>query len=446
MKPSYTCSFVVVSCLLLCLNLASLANCTHAEESRPATTTPKLVLNVVAQYPEELEISGTLGTVKVELTVTETGTASDIKVIDASHPMFAEAALETVRHWRFEPALSDGKPVAIRIEKTIHFDPTDRPDSEPQPLDQVMAEYPQDLLASGNKGVVVVEFTIDEAGNVHDPEVVESSHPGFEQAAIAAIAKWHFKPALKKGNPVAIRARQPMHFHTNLGVLPFAIQSDNQHDWPPELRYDQAPAVKLATAPVYPFELLRQRITGSAKVAVWVGPDGQVWETRVLEATHRNFGLATQAMMESWTFEPAKRDGKAIWSVFSREQKFNRYVSDFAANRLKVSDLLDALDEEDGKIYTFDRLNRAPKCQYQAVPVYPRALQKQSVMDRVLVEFVIDELGAVQLPHATKFTNEVLAWAATAAVSRWRFAPPMHAGEAVAARAVVPVVFKAEDN
>ena len=58
----------------------------------------------------------------------------------------------------------------------------------------------------------MVKCTIDEKGNVTEPEVEKSSNPAFEKPAIAALKKWKFKPAKSDGAPVAIKVSIPIKF------------------------------------------------------------------------------------------------------------------------------------------------------------------------------------------------------------------------------------------
>lgn len=73
-------------------------------------------------------------------------------------------------------------------------------------------QYPFEMRRSGLKGEVLVEFIVDTKGQVRDPFIVRSSHPGFEQAALDAVLKWKFKPGKKAGAPVNTRVRQPLAF------------------------------------------------------------------------------------------------------------------------------------------------------------------------------------------------------------------------------------------
>jgi protein TonB len=82
----------------------------------------------------------------------------------------------------------------------------------PVPVRTVAPDYPNELRRDGVSGVVTVKCTIDEKGNVTDPEVEKSSNVAFEQPAIAALKKWKFKPAKQDGAPVSIRVSIPIKF------------------------------------------------------------------------------------------------------------------------------------------------------------------------------------------------------------------------------------------
>ena len=54
-------------------------------------------------YPELARKMNITGNVKVEVVVAPNGTVKDAKVV-GGHPVLANAALEAVKKWRFEPA------------------------------------------------------------------------------------------------------------------------------------------------------------------------------------------------------------------------------------------------------------------------------------------------------------------------------------------------------
>jgi protein TonB len=84
----------------------------------------------------------------------------------------------------------------------------------PVPVRTVPPEYPQELRRDGVSGLVMVKCTIDEQGNVVDPQVEKSSNPAFEKPAVDALKKWKFKPAKQDGTPVAIKVSIPIKFVT----------------------------------------------------------------------------------------------------------------------------------------------------------------------------------------------------------------------------------------
>jgi len=83
----------------------------------------------------------------------------------------------------------------------------------PRPLKLVAPVYPTALRLSNTEGSAIVEFVIDTTGRVREPKVVEATHPGFSDAALAAISAARFEPAKKNGSVVNVRVRQPIHFN-----------------------------------------------------------------------------------------------------------------------------------------------------------------------------------------------------------------------------------------
>jgi TonB family protein len=61
-------------------------------------------------YPELARKLNLTGTVKVEVVVAPNGSVKDAKVV-GGHPVLANAALEAVKKWRFEPAAMESSGV-----------------------------------------------------------------------------------------------------------------------------------------------------------------------------------------------------------------------------------------------------------------------------------------------------------------------------------------------
>jgi protein TonB len=72
--------------------------------------------------------------------------------------------------------------------------------------------YPFALRHQRAEGTVVVEFLVDEMGNVYSPVVLSATTPGFEEAALHAVARWKFEPGSKHGRRVRFRMSVPLVF------------------------------------------------------------------------------------------------------------------------------------------------------------------------------------------------------------------------------------------
>jgi protein TonB len=71
--------------------------------------------------------------------------------------------------------------------------------------------YPREAHDERIEGTVVVEILIDSEGRVARRRVIQSA-PGLDEAALACVASWRFKPAVKGGKPVPTIAHVPIAF------------------------------------------------------------------------------------------------------------------------------------------------------------------------------------------------------------------------------------------
>ena len=84
-------------------------------------------------------------------------------------------------------------------------------DEPPRILKMTKPKYPAEPFYNKVEGTVEIEFIVDEKGKPTDLTVVRSV-PGLDEAALACVKKWKFKPAQKQGKPVKTRARAPVTF------------------------------------------------------------------------------------------------------------------------------------------------------------------------------------------------------------------------------------------
>ncbi len=75
--------------------------------------------------------------------------------------------------------------------------------SPPQFLSGADMVYPPAAKAEGIEGYVVIRYDVTAQGEVASPEVVEAVPRGvFEEAALASIVQWRFRPATVAGEAV----------------------------------------------------------------------------------------------------------------------------------------------------------------------------------------------------------------------------------------------------
>ncbi|MEL0649316.1 TonB family protein [Pseudoalteromonas agarivorans] len=84
---------------------------------------------------------------------------------------------------------------------------------EQTPIYRQNPEYPQNKARQMRDGIVVVEFDVDTAGFVKNPEVV-SSEGGkeFERSALTALKKWRYAPKFENGQPVIASTQVQLDF------------------------------------------------------------------------------------------------------------------------------------------------------------------------------------------------------------------------------------------
>ena len=78
------------------------------------------------------------------------------------------------------------------------------------PILKVAPIYPERLAARGIEGHVILEYTVTGLGTVINVTVVESTHSGFENAAINSALKYKYKPKYINGEPVAVHGVQTL--------------------------------------------------------------------------------------------------------------------------------------------------------------------------------------------------------------------------------------------
>lgn len=84
----------------------------------------------------------------------------------------------------------------------------------PQLVKRVQPVYPEMARQASVGGKVVVQFYVDKKGDVKQAKIIKADPKGlgFEEAAVDAVLKWKFTPALQRENPVGVWVAQTITF------------------------------------------------------------------------------------------------------------------------------------------------------------------------------------------------------------------------------------------
>jgi protein TonB len=81
----------------------------------------------------------------------------------------------------------------------------------PRKVVDVPPTYPEMALRIRVEGLVIIEATIDERGNVIDARILKSVNL-LDAAALAAVRQWKFTPARLNGEPLPVVMTVTMNF------------------------------------------------------------------------------------------------------------------------------------------------------------------------------------------------------------------------------------------
>jgi TonB family protein len=159
-----------------------------------------------------------VGTVVLEITVSEKGEVEDVQPIREIQSL-TEAAVKSVRTWHFKSALQDGKPTRSRTVVAVTFnpavslaqnvplsplsatEPSSRPVLEPEPLKVVAASFLQYPVNSVTTGTVVVRVTVDSNGRAENTIPIRDI-ASLTAPCIRVVKEWKFEPAQFRGKPI----------------------------------------------------------------------------------------------------------------------------------------------------------------------------------------------------------------------------------------------------
>jgi periplasmic protein TonB len=94
---------------------------TPAQPRRISVVHPARLLHRVEPiYPPMARTARISGTVELTGVIATDGRIRELRV-SSGHPFLAQAALEAVRQWVYEPTVLNGEPVEVIAPITVHF-------------------------------------------------------------------------------------------------------------------------------------------------------------------------------------------------------------------------------------------------------------------------------------------------------------------------------------
>jgi TonB family protein len=168
------------------------------------------------------------GEVMVELDVTSAGVVRGARALRSTSP-YTDALIAAVKTWRFQaaeveaadPSAAPGAPRWKPVDATVLVGEIV---TAPALNNPTLGELPKDVGAESDAtpfpfstsvplfpprardaGLVMMEATIDVTGGVRDSRIVHSNPP-FDDAALATLKGWRFRPARVGGASVPVYA------------------------------------------------------------------------------------------------------------------------------------------------------------------------------------------------------------------------------------------------
>jgi TonB family protein len=79
---------------------------------------PGLIKRVEPEYPRILQSARLQGSVVLDAIIRTDGSVAEVRVLETTHPLFAQSAVEAIRQWRYSPPPTDVI-LTVRVNFTI---------------------------------------------------------------------------------------------------------------------------------------------------------------------------------------------------------------------------------------------------------------------------------------------------------------------------------------
>jgi TonB family protein len=189
--------------------------------------------------------------------------------------------------------------------------------------------------------------------------------------------------------------------------------------------------------PIFP-DMARLAGLGEGHVALAISrtPDGVPVDILVLKATDSLLAASAIEAVKEWRFQPSTDPADLVARTVRIGFRLGGVVV-YPFGKKHIDEVLGAVNDlklrEPVKVPRIQALAQTPKALTQTMPAYPSSLQKRAIEGEAKVRFYVDEQGHVRLPEVIEATTPEFGDAAIAAVSQWRYEPPLDGGRRIVA-------------
>ena len=311
---------------------------------------------------------------------------------------------------------------------------------------QAKVKYPEIARKAHVEGRVIVQFTVDENGDVRDAQVLRGAGAELDEEAIRAISEHaEFTPGRQDGKPVAVRLSIPIVFKLNDESKALSVQSQSLEQQDHYVVVEQMPELIGGLSAIqakvrYPEIARKANVEGRVIVQLIVDENGNVRDPEILRGAGAGLDEeAIRVISEHAEFTPGRQDGKPIAVRLSIPIVF------------KLNDESKALSVQSQSLEQQDHyvvVEQMPELigginGLHAKVRYPEIARKANVEGRVVVQFIVDENGNVHDAEVLRGIGAGLDEEATRVVmEEAKFNPGRQSGRAVPVRMSVPILFK----
>ena len=250
---------------------------------------PRLVYSPDPEYSAEARDANYEGFCVLSVVVGSDGRPHDIKVVQELGHGLDEKAVEAVKEWKFEPAMKDGKPVAVQTYVQVKFQ-----------LQQLLFDsVPQQRLA---KDVAQLNKT-----SPYTPEQLARLHTAcapFMNTTIKELESQRV-PLPHECVELLESMRSMREEHSAYGAAPL-VRICAEKTPPPCVA---PPRAVFAPDPEYSQEARDAHCQGTSVLWTIVGTDGRAHNTKVARTLGHGLDENAIEAVKQWRFEPAKSEG-----------------------------------------------------------------------------------------------------------------------------------------